>query len=74
MARLPSVSGKDAIKALSRIGYEVDHQTGGHAILRHIAPPHRRVVVPCHRSLAKGTVRAIIRDAGLTVEQFADLL
>jgi predicted RNA binding protein YcfA (HicA-like mRNA interferase family) len=50
----------------------VDHQTGSHIILRHSSG--RRLTVPNHRELAKGTLRALIREAGLTKEQFAELL
>ncbi|HUU09615.1 MAG TPA: type II toxin-antitoxin system HicA family toxin [Phycisphaerae bacterium] len=74
MTRLPVVSGRDAARALGKIGYELDHQTGSHMILRRATPPHRRLTVPDHRELAKGTLRAIIREAGLTVEEFAALL
>ncbi len=74
MTRLPVVSGAQAVRALGRLGYEVDHQTGSHIILRQEAPPHRRLTVPNHRELAKGTLRAIIREAGLTVEGFSRLL
>jgi len=73
-ARLPVVSGSDAVRALARVGYQLDHQTGSHLILRQAFTPHRRLTVPNHRELAKGTLRAIIREAGLTVEQFAELL
>lgn len=72
MSQLPVCSGADAVKAFHRIGYGVDHQTGSHIILRH--PSQRRLTVPNHRELAKGTLRALIREAGLTKEQFADLL
>ena len=72
MSRLSVCSGADAVKAFRQIGYEVDHQTGSHIILRH--PSQRRLTVPNHRELAKGTLRALIREAGLTKEQFADLL
>jgi len=72
--RLPVVSGVDVVKALAEIGCEVDHQTGSHMILRHKEPPHRRLTVPMHHELAKGTLRAIIRHAGLTVEEFTKLL
>jgi len=72
--KLPVVSGADAARALDRIGYEVDHQTGSHVILRHRDPPHRRLSVPNHKELAKGTLRALIREAGLTVDEFARLL
>jgi predicted RNA binding protein YcfA (HicA-like mRNA interferase family) len=74
MSKPPVVSETAAAKALNRIGYEIDHQTASHLILPHSAPPHRRLTVPNHKELAKGTLRSIIRDAGLTVDQFADLL
>ncbi len=72
MNRLPVCSGFDAVKAFGKIGYAVDHQTGSHIILRHSSG--RRLTVPNHRELAKGTLRALIREAGLTKEQFAELL
>lgn len=74
MSRLPVVSGREAVSALQKIGYEVDHQTGSHLILRHSTPPHRRLTVPDHQEIAKGTLRAIIREAGLTVDEFVSLL
>ncbi len=74
MAKLPVVSGQDVVKALRKKGYELDHQTGSHLILRHRDPPYRRVTVPNHKELAKGTLRAIIREAGLTVGEFVRLL
>jgi len=72
--RLPVVSGTEAVKVLQELGYEVDGQHGSHIILRHLTPPHRRLSVPNHKELAKGTLRALIREAGLTVEEFARLL
>jgi predicted RNA binding protein YcfA (HicA-like mRNA interferase family) len=72
--KLPVVSGIDVAKALAKIGYEVDHQSGSHIVLRHREHPHRRLSVPRHNELAKGTLRAIIREAGLTVEQFLKLI
>ena len=72
MSRLPVCSGADAVKAFRKVGYELDHQTGSHLILRHRTG--RRLTVPNHRELAKGTLRALIREAGLTKEQFTDLL
>jgi predicted RNA binding protein YcfA (HicA-like mRNA interferase family) len=74
VTKLPQVSGRDAAKALRRIGYEIDHQTGSHMILRRTTYPFRRLTVPDHKELAKGTLRAIIREAGLTVDEFAALL
>jgi predicted RNA binding protein YcfA (HicA-like mRNA interferase family) len=72
MTPLPVCSGADAVRAFQKVGYEVDHQTGSHVIFRH--PSGRRLTVPSHRELAKGTLRALIRDAGMTEEQFAELL
>ncbi len=72
MSRLPVCSGADAVRAFHKIGYDVDHQTGSHIILRH--PSGRRLTVPNHRELAKGTLRALIREAGLSKEQFVELL
>ena len=74
MPKLPVVSGIKVVKALAKIGYYVDHQTGSHEILRQREDPHRRLTVPRHSELAKGTLRAIIREAGLTVEEFLELL
>ncbi|MBI2656209.1 type II toxin-antitoxin system HicA family toxin [Candidatus Woesearchaeota archaeon] len=74
MPKLPTISGKDLIKAFTGIGYKIDHQTGSHIILRNSTPPHRRLTVPNHKEIAKGTLRAIIRQAGLSREEFFELL
>ncbi len=74
MGILPRISGREVVSALMKIGYEKDRQKGSHIILRHSAPPHRRITVPDHKEIAKGTIRSIIREAGLTVEQFHSLL
>ena len=72
MSRLPVCSGSDAVKAFSKSSYMFDHHAGSHIILRH--PSGRRLTIPNHRELAKGTLRALIREAGLTKEQFVELL
>ena len=72
--KLPVVSGNGAVRVFRKAGYEFDVQHGSHMILRHGSPPYRRLSVPNHKELAKGTLRALIRDAGLTVEEFARLL
>ncbi len=74
MSKLPVVSGREAVKALRKVGYVEDHQRGSHMILRHKDPPHRRLTVPDHKELAKGTLRTLIREVGLTVEEFRGLL
>ncbi len=74
MSKLPVVSGKQLCKILGKMGYFTDHQTSSHIILRQENPPHRRLTVPDHKEIAKGTLRAIIRQAGLTVDEFRELL
>ena len=74
MSGLPVISGKHLCGALGKIGYFVDHQTGSHIILRNENHPHRRLTVPNHKEIAKGTLRAIIRQAGLTVREFKELV
>jgi predicted RNA binding protein YcfA (HicA-like mRNA interferase family) len=72
--KLPVVSGAEVVKAFRKLGFEVDEQEGSHIIVRHLQPPHRRLSVPNHREIAKGTLRALLRQAGITVEEFHALL
>jgi predicted RNA binding protein YcfA (HicA-like mRNA interferase family) len=74
VSALPRISGREAVQALTKIGYEQDRQRGSHMVLRQADSPHRRVTVPDHKEIAKGTLRAIIREVGLTVDEFKDLL
>ncbi|MCD6594729.1 type II toxin-antitoxin system HicA family toxin [bacterium] len=73
MSKLPVLSGRELCKILEKFGYFIDHQTGSHIILRNIDPPYRRLTVPDHREIAKGTLRKIIRESGLTLEEFKNL-
>jgi predicted RNA binding protein YcfA (HicA-like mRNA interferase family) len=58
----------------ARIGYEIDHQTGSPITLRKSEAPHRRLTIPNHKQLAKGTLRGLIREAGISVEEFRTVL
>jgi predicted RNA binding protein YcfA (HicA-like mRNA interferase family) len=73
---LPVVSGSRAVRALTKAGFVLDRIVGSHHVLVHAANPFRTVTVPVHagRDLKPGTLRAIIRQAGFTVEEFRDLL
>lgn len=72
MSRLPVVSGKEAIKALLKLGYYMRDRESSHIHLRHT---HRQpLTIPDHKEIARGTLRAIIRAAGLTIEEFSRLL
>ncbi len=74
MTKLPVVSGRDAVKAFGKLGYAFDRQRGSHIILRQAAPPHRRLTIPDHKELGKGTLRTLLREAGLNVNEFTKLL
>lgn len=74
MSYLPLISGKELCKVFKKIGYSIDHQTGSHIILRHENPPYRRLTIPDHKEIAKGTLRSIIRQAGLTVDELKYLI
>lgn len=72
MPRHPAVSGDEFVKAMEKAGYVWDHTEGGHMILLHSS--RRRLSVARHGELGRGIVRALIRDAGLTREEFLHLL
>ena len=74
MPKLPIISWLKVVKALTKMGYKIDHQTGSHIILRQEKEPHRRLTIPKHKEIAKGTLSGIIRQAGLTREEFMKLL
>ncbi len=71
---LPILSGQEVVNALKKIGYEKDRQRGSHIIVRQQKAPYRRITIPDHKEIAKGTLRAIIRESGLSVEEFIKLL
>ena len=73
MTKLPAISGRECVRALERAGFSIRRQESSHIILRRDSP-FAQVVVPDHRELDRGTLRAILRHAGLTVEQFVALL
>jgi predicted RNA binding protein YcfA (HicA-like mRNA interferase family) len=68
MGRLSNISGKQAVKIFEKLGYVVDHQTGSHIILWHESKPI--LSVPNHKELALGLLRSLIRQAGITVDEF----
>ena len=74
MPLVPSVRGERVVRALERAGFKVARVTGSHYIMRH--PDGRGTTVPVHaaRDVAKGTLRGILADAGITVEELQRLL
>jgi len=73
MSGLPRISGRDCVKALSKAGFVLKRQHGSHMILRR-DEPFSQLVVPDHHELDRGTLRAIIRQANISVEEFTKLL
>ena len=69
MTKLPTdLSGQELIRILLRLGFEFQRQRGSHVILRRESP-FARVSVPDHKVLRVGTLRTILREAGISVEQ-----
>ena len=73
MSKLPVISGKGCIKALGSAGFYVKRQEGSHITLRR-DDPFGQLVVPDHKELDRGTLRAIIRQSGLSVDEFVKLI
>ncbi len=73
MIKLPRISGRECVRALEKNGFYFKRQVGSHIILRR-DEPFAQIVVPDHKELDRGTLRAIIRQAGLSIDEFANLL
>jgi predicted RNA binding protein YcfA (HicA-like mRNA interferase family) len=75
MAKLPRITARRLLQALRRADFFVHHETGSHVNLRHPVKTHLRIVVPRHGGdLAPKTLKSIINQAELTVEQLIELL
>lgn len=75
MAKLPTVTGREAVRAFERLGFKLDRITSSHHILKRPGHPfHLSVPIHGNRPLRAGTIRSLIRDAGVTVEQFTAAL
>ena len=73
MSELPRVSGHEAVKAFGQAGFFQERQSGSHAILKKEGFP-LLLSVPLHEELKRGTLRHLIRDAGMTVDEFCNHL
>ena len=73
MSKLPRISGRDCVAALLKLGFQFKRQHGSHIILRR-ENPFAQAVVPDHSELDTGTLRSILRQAGLTVEQLLGVI
>ncbi|HEX9735579.1 MAG TPA: type II toxin-antitoxin system HicA family toxin [Thermoanaerobaculia bacterium] len=73
MSKLPQISGRKCASALEKAGSYFKRQRGSHIVMRR-DEPFAQVVVPDHKQLDRGTLRGLLRQADLSVEQFLDLL
>jgi predicted RNA binding protein YcfA (HicA-like mRNA interferase family) len=75
MSELPVVTPRQLLRALERSGFFIHHVRGSHYYLKHPGRPALRVTAPFHnKDIKRGTLRAILREAGLTVDALVDLL
>jgi len=73
--KIPIISGKQAIKAFQKIGYQIIRQRGSHIRLHHFSDSTKTpLTVPNHKALGKGLLRKLLRDAELTIDEFSRLL
>ena len=73
MGRLSNISGKDAVKAFKKAGWQSIGQVGSHLVM--VKPDVRvNLSIPQHKELSVGTLRVLIRNSGLTVDEFLELL
>jgi len=73
MTRLPVVSARECIRALEKAGFYISHQKGSHITMRR-DEPFAKTVVPNHKTLKRGMLKRILKDAGLSVEEFIELM
>ena len=73
MPDLPPLSGRETVRAFESLGWKVARQKGSHIILTKDGQM-ATLSVPDHKEVAKGTLRSLIRSAGLTVSEFVDVL
>jgi len=71
--KLPVISGKEAVKAFSKVGWHVDRIAGSHAVMRKEGSAIT-LSVPLHQELRKGLLRNLIKDAGIDIEEFLTYL
>jgi predicted RNA binding protein YcfA (HicA-like mRNA interferase family) len=69
MPQLPVMSGREAVRAFEKHGWEVARQRGSHIVMVK-AGQNVTLSIPDHKGVARGTLRSLIRSAGLTVQEF----
>jgi predicted RNA binding protein YcfA (HicA-like mRNA interferase family) len=73
MGKLNNISGKEAVKAFQRAGWQVVGQVGSHVVMTKVGI-RANLSIPQHKELSVGTLRALVRNANLSVDEFLELL
>ena len=75
MSKLPSIRARDLARIAEKLGFVLDRQRGSHAVY-YRPSDHRRIVIPMHsgQDVKPGTLRGIISDMGITLQEFATML
>jgi predicted RNA binding protein YcfA (HicA-like mRNA interferase family) len=73
-SKYPILTPKEIIKSLSKIGFQKISQRGSHAKYRNQSNPVQTVIIPMHSEIAKGTLKSILEQANITLEEFLELL
>ena len=71
MPKFPGLSGQDIVKALQKLGFEIARQSGSHIVLKR---NHHGCVVPNHKEVKVGTVNGVLRQAGISAQEFEQVL
>jgi predicted RNA binding protein YcfA (HicA-like mRNA interferase family) len=75
MAKLPVISGFEAMKAFRRAGFIIVRQRGSHVRLKKVTGDKViNLTVPMHKTLKKGTLHHLVKDSGMTMEEFIQIL
>jgi len=73
-SKYPVLPPNDIIKALSKIGFSKTSQRGSHAKFKNNIDPIKTVIIPMHNEIAKGTLKAILEQANISLDEFLKLL
>ena len=71
MPKFPGLSGQDIVKALQKLGFEIVRQSGSHIVLKR---NHQGCVVPNHKEVKVGTVNGVLRQAGISAQEFEQVI
>ena len=73
MSKFPLLPARKVINAMIRLGYFIDHQKGSHVVLKR-NDGQRTVVIPDHNELDRGTLKAILKQSGVEIEELLSVL